>query len=121
MVTCYEAGPFGYGLHRHLTALGATNYVIRPRNWDDQHTRVKTDRTDALAMLNALDRFCAGNSKALALVRVPSQAEERLRSQSRLCQSLQRNLKLIAQRGCGLALLRPHKRSHTFCCAQPKS
>ena len=27
--TCYEAGPFGYGLHRTLTALGATNYVIR--------------------------------------------------------------------------------------------
>jgi transposase len=104
VVTCYEAGPFGYGLHRHLTALGATNYVIRPRNWDDQHTRVKTDRTDALAILNALDRFCAGNSKALALVRVPTEAQERLRSQSRLRQSLQRDLKMIAQRGRGTAL-----------------
>src|SRR5207253_1976397 len=39
VVTCYEAGPFGYVLHRQLTALGATNYVIRPRHWDDQHTR----------------------------------------------------------------------------------
>jgi transposase len=104
VVTCYEAGPFGYGLHRQLTALGAINYVIRPRNWDEQHTRVKTDRTDALAMLNALDRFCAGNPKALALVRVPSEAEERLRSQSRLRQSLKRDLKLIAQRGRGLGL-----------------
>ena len=37
LVTCYEAGPFGYGLHRQLTALGVTNHVIRPRNWDDQH------------------------------------------------------------------------------------
>ena len=44
LVTCYEAGPFGYGLHRQLTALGVTNHVIRPRNWDDQHARVKTDR-----------------------------------------------------------------------------
>jgi transposase len=60
VITCYEAGPFGYVLHRQLTALGATNYVICPRNWDDQHKGVKTDRTDARAMLNALDRFVAG-------------------------------------------------------------
>jgi transposase len=55
-------------------------------------------------MLSALDRFCAGNAKALALVRVPTESEERLRSQSRLRQSLQRDLKRIAQRGRGLAL-----------------
>jgi transposase len=104
VVTCYEAGPFGYTLHRQLTALGVTNHVIRPRNWDDQHTRVKTDRTDALAMLNALDRFCAGNKKALALVHVPTEAQERQRSQTRLRQSLVRDLKLIAGRARGLAL-----------------
>ena len=104
VVTCYEAGPFGYVLHRQLSTLGATNYVIRPRNWDDQHRRVKTDRTDALAMLGALDRFCAGNAKALALVHVPTPAQERLRSESRVRQSLRRDLKLVAQRGRGLAL-----------------
>src|ERR1039457_4242524 len=48
MVSCYEAGPFGYGLHRQLTALGVTNHVLRPRHWDDEHKGVKTDRTDAL-------------------------------------------------------------------------
>ena len=104
VVTCYEAGPFGYVLHRQLTALGATNYVIRPRQWDEQHTRIKTDRTDALAMLNALDRFCAGNPKALARVHVPTEAQERARTQSRVRQSLQRDLKMLAQRGRGLAL-----------------
>jgi len=104
VVTCYEAGPFGYVLHRQLTALGATNYVIRPRNWDEQHKRVKTDRTDALSMLDALDRFCAGNRKALALVRVPTELEERRRSQSRLRQSLRRDLKMMVQRGRGLGL-----------------
>jgi transposase len=56
IITCYEAGPFGYGLHRQLSALGVTNYVIRPRNWDEHHRRVKTDRTDALSMLNAQNR-----------------------------------------------------------------
>jgi hypothetical protein len=104
IITCYEAGPFGYTLHRQLTALGVTNYVIRPRNWDEQHKQVKTDRTDALAMLNALDRFVAGNRHALALVRVPTEAEERARTQTRLRQSLHRDLKMIAQRGRGIAL-----------------
>jgi transposase len=96
VITCYEAGPFGYVLHRQLTALGATNYVICPRNWDDGHKRVKTDRTDARAMLTALDRFVAGNPDALALVRVPTEAHERLRSESRLRQSLKGDLKMIA-------------------------
>ncbi len=104
VVSCYEAGPFGYVLHRQLTGLGVTNYVIRPRNWDDQHQRVKTDRTDARAMLNALDRFVAGNPHALALVRVPTEAQERQRSESRLRQSLRRDLKMIVQRGRGLGL-----------------
>jgi transposase len=104
LITCYAAGPFGYGLHRQLTALGVTNYVIRPRNWDDQHTRVKTDRTDALSMLSALDRFVAGNPKALALVQVPTEAQERRRTQTRLRQSLVRDLKMIAGRGRGVAL-----------------
>jgi len=104
IISCYEAGPFGYGLHRQLTALGVTNHVIRPRNWDDQHTRIKTDRTDALSMLNALDRFCAGNHKALALVHVPTEQQERSRTQTRLRQSLVRDLKMIAGRGRGTAL-----------------
>ena len=104
VITCYEAGPFGYGLHRQLTALGVTNHVIRPRNWDEQHKRVKTDRTDALAMLNALDRYVAGNRHALAVVRVPTEAEERGRTQTRVRQSLHRDLKMLAQRGRGIAL-----------------
>ena len=33
--SCYEAGPFGYRLHRRLKELGLTNYVIRPRDWDE--------------------------------------------------------------------------------------
>ena len=104
IVSCYEAGPFGYGLHRQLAKLGVTNHVIRPRNWDDEHKRVKTDRTDALAMLTALDRFVAGNPHALALVRVPTAAAERSRTESRLRQSLRKDLKRLAARGRGLAL-----------------
>ena len=28
--SCYEAGPFGYGLHRTLIALGVHNLVVQP-------------------------------------------------------------------------------------------
>jgi hypothetical protein len=48
MITCYEAGPLGYSLHRQLTAMGVANDVIRRRNWDNQHTRVKCDQPDLL-------------------------------------------------------------------------
>lgn len=105
IISCYEAGPLGFTLHRQLTALGATNYVIRPRNWDDHHGRVKTDRTDARAMLVALDRFLAGQRQALALVRVPSATEEQLRARSRLRQKLVKEKKHLAQHGRGVALL----------------
>src|SRR5574342_791998 len=45
--TCYEAGPFGYSLHRKLERLGVTNYVVRPRDWDEYGKKVKTDKRDA--------------------------------------------------------------------------
>ena len=57
-----------------------------------------------MSMLNALDRFMAGNVHALALVRVPTEAQERRRSESRLRQSLRRDLKMIVQRGRGLGM-----------------
>ena len=41
---CYEAGPFGFVLHRRLVAAGVKNLVVRPRNWDEYGKKVKTDR-----------------------------------------------------------------------------
>ena len=38
--TCYEAGCFGYGLHREIQALGAANLVIAPQNWDERNKKV---------------------------------------------------------------------------------
>jgi transposase len=104
VVTCYEAGPFGFWLHRQLVHMGVTSYVIRPRNWDDHYRGLKTDRSDARSMLSALDRFLAGNTHALTVVRVPAVEQERLRSESRVRESLQRQLKACAQRGRSLAL-----------------
>jgi len=81
--SCYEAGPFGYGLHRQLVKLGIKNVVIRPQNWDEHGRKVKTDKTDALALVQRLAQYVAGNQKALASVRVPTEEEEQRRALAR--------------------------------------
>ncbi|MDR2673356.1 MAG: hypothetical protein LBC18_00405, partial [Opitutaceae bacterium] len=57
--SCYEAGAFGYGLHRRLVALGIKNVVVRPRDWDEYHKKVKTGRRDAPALCGMLVRWQA--------------------------------------------------------------
>ena len=61
--SCYEAGPCGYGLHRRLTAMGVTNYVVAPQRWDERGKRVKTDKRDARELVDRLDRYLRGNTK----------------------------------------------------------
>ena len=81
--TCYEAGAFGYHLHRKLEAMGVSNLVVQPQDWDERGKGVKTDRIDALALCQRLDRYVRGNRKAFSVVRVPSEEEERERALSR--------------------------------------
>jgi transposase len=96
--SCYEAGPFGYGLHRQLEAMGIHNLVIRPQNWDELHTGIKTDKTDALALVQRLSRYVDGNHKELAVIRVPTIEQELARSQSRQREQLMSHrLRLEAQ------------------------
>jgi transposase len=102
--TCYEAGPFGYTLHRQLTKMGVTNYVIRPRDWDEYGKKVKTDKRDALAMALCLDRFVGGNREAFCVVRVPSEAEEQKRSVSCQREALQQQKQRLAAQGRSHAL-----------------
>lgn len=89
--SCYEAGPFGYGLHRELLEMGVKNIVIRPQNWDELGRGVKTDKTDALALAQRLDRYVRGNTKALAVIAVPTLGQEEKRAQSRHREQLQKD------------------------------
>ena len=71
---CYEAGPTGYELARHLRGLGVRCEVIAPSLIPSRPgDRVKTDRRDAARMALL---FRAGQ---LSSVRVPSVAEEGVR------------------------------------------
>ena len=70
----YEACGFGFSLYRQLRAAGVHCYVIAPRKLDEQSTGVKTDPRDALTLCQRLSRYVEGNTRELAVIRVPTQA-----------------------------------------------
>lgn len=102
--SCYEAGPFGYVLHRKLTELGVRNYVIQPVCLDERKKGVNNDKTDAMELCTRLDRYVAGNKRALALVRVPTPQEEQKRIHSRQREQLKREIKRVASQGRSVML-----------------
>jgi len=102
--TCYEAGPFGYGLHRDLVQLGAQNLVVQPICLDELHKGVNHDKSDAKQLALRLDRYVAGNPHALATVRVPTPAEEQKRIESRQREQIKREAKRVAAQGRSLLL-----------------
>jgi transposase len=102
--SCYEAGPMGYGTHRTLLGRGVQNRVVAPRVLDEQGKRVNNDKTDALALCQRLDRYLAGNAKALAVIRVPTPEEEIRRIASRQREQFKREQKRLAAQGRSLLL-----------------
>ena len=107
--SCYEAGPFGYGLHRELVALGVQNVVVQPVCLDERHTGVNHDPSDARELALRLDRYVAGNTHALATVRVPTPEQEQKRSESRQREQLRREAQRVAAQGRGLLLTQGHR------------
>lgn len=102
--TCYEAGPFGYELHRQLEALGVHNLVVCPQSWDELSTGVKTDQGDARALCVRLALYAAGNRRIFTVVRVPTPEQERARAESRLRDQLRRRRQRIEAQGRSLLL-----------------
>ncbi len=99
VVCCYEAGPFGYGLQRRLSAQGITCHVVRPQDWDKHGQRVKTDGRDARELAEALARYEAGNKHAMAIVRVPEIEQEQRRAISRQRNALVNEVRRLGAMG----------------------
>jgi len=78
--------------------------VIAPQDWDERKKNVRTDRTDTSAMLQHLDRYVAGNRKALAVVYAPDEAQEVARSRVRQRQQFVGDRIRWANRGKSLLL-----------------
>ena len=104
VVCCYEAGCFGFVLARQIQALGAECLVIAPQNWDERNKKMRTDKTDALGMLLHLDRYLAGNAKALAVVWIPPEAHEVARCRVRQREQFMADRSRSANRGKSVLL-----------------
>ena len=94
----YEACGFGFSLYRQLMAVGAHCYVIAPRKLDEECTRVKTDPRDATTLCQRLSRYLEGNTRELAVIRVPTEAEEQARHVSRQREQLVRHRQKLEAR-----------------------
>jgi len=79
----YEACGFGFSLYRELIAAGAHCYVIAPCKLDEQRSGVKTDPRDATMLCQRLSRYLEGNTRELAVIRVPTEEQEQARYVSR--------------------------------------
>jgi transposase len=112
VISCYEAGPTGYWLHRKLTELGVTNYVVCPTRLDSRGKGVNTDKTDAVELLVRLDRYVAGNRKAFSVVTVPTPEQEQKRALSRQREQLRRQRLSVAAQGRMLLLGQGYRESN---------
>ena len=100
----YEACGFGFTLYRQLIGAGAHCYVIAPRKLDEQCTRVKTDPRDATTLCQRLSRYLEGNTRELAVIRVPTEEEEQARHLSRQREQLVHHRQKLEAQGRGLLI-----------------
>lgn len=98
----YESCGFGFGLQRALTKAGASCYVISPQSLDESGSGVKTDGRDARTLCLRLDRYVQGNTRALAVIRIPTETEEQRRHVSRQREQLVRHRSKMQAQGRGL-------------------
>jgi transposase len=104
VVVVYEAGPFGYGLYRKLTARGMRCLVCAPDSSRQQKKRRKNNQIDARTLTSNLSNYLNGNQEALQLVRVPTEAQEQARLVSRQHDQLVEERKRLAAKGNSLLM-----------------
>jgi transposase len=104
VVVLYEAGPLGYPLYRQLKASGIECLVCAPRSGEQKRKRRKNNAIDARSLSSDLSNYLNGNEQALQLVRVPSEAQEQARVQSRQQDALVQERKRLGAMGNALLL-----------------
>jgi len=83
--SCYEAGRDGFWIHRALTQLGIRNRVVDSASIEVNRRarRAKTDRLDAVKLVQMLVRVWYGEQDVWSEVHVPTEAAEAARQVSR--------------------------------------
>jgi transposase len=105
VVVCYESGPFGFVLARQLLAVGVECVVMAAQQLDGRKRRVQTDELDALEIASRLDRYLAGNSRALTTVKIPTVEQELKRCEARQRGQLLKSRKQLEAQGRSLLVL----------------
>jgi transposase len=100
----YEAGPLGYTLYRELKASDIECLVCAPRSGEQKRKRRKNNSIDARTLSSDLFNYLNGNEQALQAVRVPSEAQEQARVESRQHDALVEERKRIGAMGNSLLL-----------------
>lgn len=82
VVSCYEAGRDAFWVHRCLVAMGIESHIVEPASIQVSRKarRAKTDRLDAVGIVNALLRWLAGDKTACRMIRIPSAEAEDARN-----------------------------------------
>jgi transposase len=104
VVSCYEAGPDGFWLHRWLTASGVENVVVDSASIEvnRRQRRAKSDGLDVEGLLKLLCRHTMGEKKVWSVVRVPPPQIEDLRQVHRDLATLTEERTRIRNRMRGL-------------------
>jgi len=85
IAACYEAGRDGFWLNRFLQAQQIGNIVVDSSSIEvnRRKRRAKSDRLDAVKLVEMLIRWCNGERKVWSVVRVPSTGDEDRRQMHR--------------------------------------
>lgn len=78
VVVLYEAGQDGFWISRALTKLGYEALIVDPASIpvERRARRAKTDRLDAISLVNSLLGYLRGERNRMHVIRVPEEAAE---------------------------------------------
>ncbi len=78
VASCYEAGRDGFWLHRFLTSRKVENLVVDSSSIEvnRRKRRAKSDRLDAVKLVEMLIRYCNGERKVWSILHVPAVVDE---------------------------------------------
>lgn len=104
ILSCYEAGRDAFWVHRALASAGLQNLVVDSASIEvnRRRRRAKTDRLDAVGLLDVLVRHHLGGRRVLAVVRVPTPEQEDARQLHRELSSAKHDQTRLINRVRGL-------------------
>lgn len=94
VVVMYEAGQDGFWISRALTKLGYETMIVDPASIPvERHARrAKTDRLDAIKLVNSLLAYLRGERDRMHVIRIPEEAAEGQRHLARDRGELQKEI-----------------------------